>query len=676
MTKDVIKPTPFVELRTASPVRAGSLQTWKLAYTTPNEILPGGGIRIAVDCRGGMGQMQVNEPTEQGFVSVSTNGTAKFRATSAIIRHPLSVGLAGSWNPEMSTNLYVVDVTVQGEAGLNPGDKIYVVIGDRDGGGPGIRAPYVAVRDLLFWIMTYSGEDLLFPGYAHQLQLDHPKANGILSTNQFACTASNPSICVLPEAAEHMEILAVSRLKSGQNVLARAITYDKYWNPVRTYKAHLTVPEPKKLSNSPIGLTFSPEDGGDDCFKGNIELRSESCIHITAKDSSSNLHASSNPAEIVPAESSKKNLYWGDIHGHTLLSDGSFGDPDDYFTYARDIAGLDFCALTDHDFALAYRGLGVWQRIQRCVRRYNHPSRFVTLLGFESTHSLPGPSGRHTGQENKNIHYVAGQYAGHKNVYFPGDSGTLVNTSPYYGPRRTEIHGRTIGDLFDGLEDTSSLVIPHQNCNTDWSFRHPSQRLVEIYSKWGCSEFYGCSDMVWEMNRGSSVQDALAAGHKLGFVAGSDTHMALPGNKYEPHMINLDDHRPGGLTAVFAMSLTREAVWEALWNRRVYATTGARIIMDVHVNGQPMGSILDLQGGEAVEIVAGVMGTVPIKCVEIVKNGHVVYRGDVNGTEIEFEWRDKVGQQNDYYYLRVEQEDGHRAWSSPVWISTEFDSKG
>ena len=43
------------------------------------------------------------------------------------------------------------------------------------------------------------------------------------------------------------------------------------------------------------------------------------------------------------------HLYWGDVHGHTSLSDGQ-GTPDEYFTYARDTANLDFTILTDHDF--------------------------------------------------------------------------------------------------------------------------------------------------------------------------------------------------------------------------------------------------------------------------------------------------------------------------------------
>ena len=52
------------------------------------------------------------------------------------------------------------------------------------------------------------------------------------------------------------------------------------------------------------------------------------------------------PASCLAAE---YRLFWGDVHGHSAISDGK-GSPGDYFTYARDVARLDFVVLTDHDF--------------------------------------------------------------------------------------------------------------------------------------------------------------------------------------------------------------------------------------------------------------------------------------------------------------------------------------
>ena len=46
-------------------------------------------------------------------------------------------------------------------------------------------------------------------------------------------------------------------------------------------------------------------------------------------------------------DASEMNLYAGELHGHTLDSDGQ-GTITEAYTYARDVAGLDFFSITDH----------------------------------------------------------------------------------------------------------------------------------------------------------------------------------------------------------------------------------------------------------------------------------------------------------------------------------------
>ena len=54
--------------------------------------------------------------------------------------------------------------------------------------------------------------------------------------------------------------------------------------------------------------------------------------------------------------SNSRRIFWGDVHGHTAHSDGK-GTLDEYFTYARDTATLDFVIVTDHDFG---NGIPSW----------------------------------------------------------------------------------------------------------------------------------------------------------------------------------------------------------------------------------------------------------------------------------------------------------------------------
>ena len=108
-------------------------------------------------------------------------------------------------------------------------------------------------------------------------------------------------------------------------------------------------------------------------------------------------------------------LYWGDLHRQSNVSDGE-GDLAEHFRVARNEAGLDFYAMTDHAVLTAdpcdrafmepLKGpasitdartpdeLGdvvalhrvpdaAWRKLQDLVRRFYAPGHFVTLLGYE-----------------------------------------------------------------------------------------------------------------------------------------------------------------------------------------------------------------------------------------------------------------------------------------------------
>jgi hypothetical protein len=46
------------------------------------------------------------------------------------------------------------------------------------------------------------------------------------------------------------------------------------------------------------------------------------------------------------------DVFFGDTHAHSGLSNDATGSPDGFFTVARDLAGLDFVVLSDHDVFL------------------------------------------------------------------------------------------------------------------------------------------------------------------------------------------------------------------------------------------------------------------------------------------------------------------------------------
>ena len=60
-----------------------------------------------------------------------------------------------------------------------------------------------------------------------------------------------------------------------------------------------------------------------------------------------------------------------------------------------------------------------------------------------------------------------------------------------------------------------------------------------------------------------------------------------------------------------------------------------------------------------------------IKEICIIKNGQVIYRYEGYNMEENIELEDKLKLEDGkmtFYYVRVKQEDGERAWSSPIWV--------
>ena len=197
---------------------------------------------------------------------------------------------------------------------------------------------------------------------------------------------------------------------------------------------------------------------------------------------------------------------------------------------------------------------------------------------------------------------------------------------------------------------------------------------MEIYSHWGAYENRE-SDRPFAFGkypRGSLVSEALAAGLHLGFVGDSDDHTGQPGNDF---FWRLGGY-PGGLTAVWAAELTPTAVWQALYNRSCYATTRARILVKFFVNGSMMGSELRLSSpDEKCHLQAEVYGTAKIEELTIIRNGQVLIsnRPDCCDAQLSFVDSESLPEKNNgyYYYLRVKQQDGEMAWTSPVWVSLD-----
>jgi hypothetical protein len=85
-----------------------------------------------------------------------------------------------------------------------------------------------------------------------------------------------------------------------------------------------------------------------------------------------------------------------------------------------------------------------------------------------------------------------------------------------------------------------------------------------------------------------------------------------------------------GLMGVLADDLTRESLWDAFVNRRVYGVTGDRIKLDYSMEGAVMGSVIESAG--PVTLRAAVEGTQALDRIEVIRNNRVVHTHCHNGT--------------------------------------------
>ena len=131
---------------------------------------------------------------------------------------------------------------------------------------------------------------------------------------------------------------------------------------------------------------------------------------------------------------------------------------------------------------------------------------------------------------------------------------------------------------------------------------------------------------------------------------------------------------PGGLTAVLAKELTREAILDALRRGRCYATTGPRFLLEFTVDGQQMGSELRVKKGHVAEIYGSLGAATDWLRVEIVgPAGPVAVLTPEPGEAdvVDLEARTEPIDAPVWYYLRGVTETGDMAWSSPVHVVPE-----
>jgi Protein of unknown function (DUF3604) len=529
------------------------------------------------------------------------------------------------------------------KARLREGDVIRIVMGDTRGGSRGWNSP------------------------AHPIKIDMLVEADEKAMGQYRRLETTPILDAVGGRAVKLDAVLSSETGGAGRLLLRAVDCRGDVDPDHGGKVEVQAPDGMEI-NGNLRLSLSSGIVAAPYF-----VKSPGVYRVAVFGG-----GISGESNAVLAGGDWK-LFWGDLHVHSALCDG-LNDPRSFYQEARDGQGMDFAAITTHDTMERIEPSGraeEWELLRDLRDEFNQSGRFVVLLGYEwSSHKQ-----------------------GHRGIYFAPDE---PDPRVYAWVDEASDTPEKLERLLEGHD---CIMVPH---HTAWrrvflvpynwfkfvKMRTPAsyvwspaeneqQRLAEIYSMHGSSEVLGNDHPIshgnpsrffppWLRDDGSKagygnyIQEALASGLRLGIIAGSDRHDYATDERSHPV-----DIYPGGLTAVWADELSDEAIWRSLWNRRCYGTTGVRIVLEFSAEGMPMGSECFCGGSPRLE--GRIIGTAAIANVELLRHdarGYSTAWSGGGGGVIEeaFDFRDSECDGEAFYYLRVEQEDGHWAWSSPIWL--------
>ncbi len=326
------------------------------------------------------------------------------------------------------------------------------------------------------------------------------------------------------------------------------------------------------------------------------------------------------------------NVYYGNLHAHTALSDG-IGTPEEAYTYARDVADIDILALTEHTHMLT-------------------PTEWDLLLTTADAMTEDGVFIALGAQEFGNLNDF-----GHMSIY----------ESAYRNPNPTE-----------NLAATYQFI---QSVGAFANFNHPNPDYGTNFNNLSFVPDYVDEMVGLEIRNGIRADDyeeqyvqALQNGWHVGPLANQDNHEGHWGDQENPSM--------GGqiyLTGFLADELTKEAIVTAYREKRFYAMEvdppSDRIELEFYGNGAVMGQ--EIETGPIVSLTGtarAVNGTGLFNRVDLFQDGVIVDGVTQIGTAIDW-WFQRALQDGEshFYFVRVRQVDGDFAWSAPIWAHAVVD---
>ena len=413
---------------------------------------------------------------------------------------------------------------------LKPDDTITIRFGDRREGSPGIRMQTFCEHEFEFRVFT-----------------------DVIATYDYVALPESPRIAVVPGPGVSWQAIAPTLVRAGEAFTLNIKSTDLWGNPSDQMSDELS------LEVEGDGIVGLPERVT--CRKGAFAVKvsdltfseaGEAIVVVKATDG--RVLTRSNPIRALEKATTNALLhFWGDTHGQSNETLGT-NTASEYFEFARDKAFVDVVGHQGNDFQITGT---FWKHLNRISAEFDQPGAFVCIPGYEwsANTAVGGDRNVHYRHEGETIHRSS-----HAQIADPTD---MVDE---------ESDAHTANELFDKLRGKDCVVMAHVGGRyADITFAHDEtlETAVEVHSDWGTFEW-----IVW---------DAFDKGFRVGIVGNSDGHKGRPGASF-PGASFFGSQ--GGLTCFLAPRLDRDAIFGSMRQRRHYATTGNRMLLDVAVTTQ------------------------------------------------------------------------------------------
>lgn len=329
------------------------------------------------------------------------------------------------------------------------------------------------------------------------------------------------------------------------------------------------------------------------------------------------------------------NLYFGQLHAHTDISNGA-GSVEEAFQYASQVDGLDFFAVTDHSDSFDNADMGAidadgadisadWAAGKQAAASVTGED-FVGLFGFEMTWP-----------EDKQLGHIS-----------------TFNTPGWQTRDQADFENvpTALENYYKALTSVPGSVS---------QFNHPDTVHGDFERFDHYSPQYDAVVSLLEVAGEDGVVDC----EYYDLALDKGWHVA-PTNNQNNHKGQWGD-ASDARTVVLAKSLTEEALYAAMKDRRVYATQDSDLTIYYELNGTVMGSILPKSEEAEITVFLSDPTDEAIGSVEVVADGGAVLVSEYVETPSQvLELSASSG--HSYYYLRITQPDGDVAVTAPVWM--------